>query len=270
MPNDRHVGEFFGQLGESLGRFLPAEVRQRLHGRFEALGPGGPLRSRPQRRIVLQDQGEPAGPIQAQEPFRRRGIVVGQEHLRVQEGPGGVPLALVQQAVGDDPHGLVDAVFHGAAAGGQGLLESARWPPRAGRHGRRGWPIRPGPRDCRETLEESGGIGRGRLDLAAAPQQHPLDRQQARPRGAGRQQLLDVLQAGRRLVGVQQPVDLLQLVEEIGAAELDLLAGATRAERIGVDGHSNRGQGPGDRGRDQGPGIRGEPFSVRRQWMPVP
>ncbi len=148
----------------------------------------------------------------------------------MQEGPAGVPLTLVQQAVGDDPHGLVDALFHVAAAGGHGLeelLESRLGLALdGGENGRFGQ----GHGIVGETLEEGGGIGRGRLQLAAAAQQHPLDCQQTRPRGAGRQQLLDALQAGRRLVGVQQPVDLLQLVEEIGTAELDLLAGATRAE----------------------------------------
>ena len=96
VPEDRHIGEFFGQLGEPLGGFLPAEVRQGLHGRLEAPRPGRPLRGRPQRRIVLEDQGEPRARFRLQQPFRRRRIVVGQEHLHVQEGPAGVPLALVQ------------------------------------------------------------------------------------------------------------------------------------------------------------------------------
>ncbi len=81
VPEDRHIGEFFGQLGESLGGLPPAEVRQGLQGRLEAPRPGRPLGRRPQRRIVLEDQGEPAGPVHLEEPFSRRGIVVGQEHL---------------------------------------------------------------------------------------------------------------------------------------------------------------------------------------------
>ena len=80
VPEDRHIGEFFGQLGEPLGGFPPAEVRQGLHGRLEAPAQA-PLGRRPQRRVVLEDQGEPAGPVHLQEPFGRRRVVVGQEHL---------------------------------------------------------------------------------------------------------------------------------------------------------------------------------------------
>ena len=90
-----------------------------------------------------------------------------------------------------------------------------------------------------ESREESGRIGPRRLDLAARPQQHPLDRQQACPRTTFRQQPLHVLEAGGKLLSFQQPVDLAQLADKIAAAELDLLAGATRAVRIGVDGHGS-------------------------------
>ena len=148
----------------------------------------------------------------------------------MQEGPAGVPLALVHEAVGDDPHGLVDAMFHVAAAGGHGLQELLESRLGLALDGGEDGRFGQGHGIVGETLEEGGGIGRGGLQLAAAPQQHPLGRQQAGPRGTALQELLDPLQTGRRLVGVQQPVDLLQLVEEIGAAELDLLAGATRTE----------------------------------------
>ena len=51
------------------------------------------------------------------------------------------------------------------------------------------------------------------------------------------QRLLDVLQRGPRLVALDHAVNLLDVADQIGATELELLAAATRAQRIRIYGH---------------------------------
>jgi len=49
---------------------------------------------------------------------------------------------------------------------------------------------------------------------------------------------------GRRdLVALDEPIELLEVADEVGAAELDLLAGASRAGGVGVDRHERIGSG---------------------------
>ena len=49
---------------------------------------------------------------------------------------------------------------------------------------------------------------------------------------------LDFAERRRVLLPLRQPVELLQIAHEFGAAELDLLAGAAGARRVGVEGHA--------------------------------
>ena len=62
-------------------------------------------------------------------------------------------------------------------------------------------------------------------------------RHQAGPSGMPLRQPLHFRQSCRVLLPVGESVDLFQIAHEFGAAELDLLAGATRARRIRVQGH---------------------------------
>ena len=146
----------------------PGGAADRPSGSRGAVGPGsGPAASRPAPdRQVQEHLGVPRGPgPTANGPpptcTRRRSPWPGRRDVRCRRCRPPWPAGAAGWPPGAGPQGGEDGRF------GQ-------------RHGIVG-----------ETLEKSGGIGRGGLELAAGPQQHPLDRQQARPRPTALQQLLD-------------------------------------------------------------------------------
>ena len=77
----------------------------------------------------------------------------------------------------------------------------------------------------------------GRLVLIGGPQQLALGGQQAGPISARLllTQMFDLFQAGQELLAFDHAVDFLQFGQEIAATELDFLARAAGAKRIGVD-----------------------------------
>ena len=73
---------------------------------------------------------------------------------------------------------------------------------------------------------------------------------QLRPRGhqAGPARILvgqapHLIERRRDLVALDEPIELLQVADEVGAAELDLLAGTSRAGCVGIDRHGKIGSG---------------------------
>ena len=63
---------------------------------------------------------------------------------------------------------------------------------------------------------------------------------QAGPAGRLRLQPLHLIKRRGDLVALDQRVELLEVPDEVGAAELDLLAGAAGTGGIGVDGHEGK------------------------------
>jgi hypothetical protein len=144
---------------------------------------------------------------------------------------------------GRDPHELgrhvlpavaLSAGRHGRLAGlveeGRGLLD-----PPCDRVADRG--VAEGQRVVGAGLEKPPArLGGGRELLGAELELGPR-RQQA---GSARRLLLQPLhlvERGRNLVSLDEPVELLEVADQFGAAELELLAGASRARGVGVDGH---------------------------------
>ena len=59
-------------------------------------------------------------------------------------------------------------------------------------------------------------------------------------------QSLHLVEGGRDLVTLHKRVELLEVANEIGTAELDLLAGAAGTEGVGVDRHARKASKGGE------------------------
>ena len=97
----------------------------------------------------------------------------------------------------------------------------------------------------REGSEE-GLAARGRLGKPLRRQfQFRAGGHQAGPPWVLLLEAAHLVERGRDLIPVDQTVELIQLADKVAATELDLLAGATRAGGVGVDGHAESCSGTG-------------------------
>ena len=78
-----------------------------------------------------------------------------------------------------------------------------------------------------------------RVHLAERHLERRLQVQQRRPAGMRRERLLDVPQRRPRLLAFDHAVDFFDFTDQIGAAELQLLAAAARAYRVRIDWHGS-------------------------------
>jgi hypothetical protein len=86
-------------------------------------------------------------------------------------------------------------------------------------------------------LQEFGRHDLGIIDALSDSQHEAVQGHQARTPGVFFFEPFDVAQRGLILLALKHPVELLQISEQVRAAKFDLLAGSTRARRIGIQGH---------------------------------
>ena len=90
-----------------------------------------------------------------------------------------------------------------------------------------------------KRLARYGGLGELlRAELQLRPRGH-----QAGAAGMFVGQPSYLVEGRRDLVALDEPIELLEVADEVGTAELDLLAGASRARGVGVDRHERIGSG---------------------------
>ena len=165
-------------------------------------------------------------------------VVLVQRIQQREQGAPGDDRAFLQHFVGHHFGRLVNAVVDGALADAKAFcsLAIAAAPPsrmavnRADSDQATGF--------SGKLRDKVGCVGLGGFELIGGPQQFRLDGHQAGPPLTLGLQLVDMLQRGDVLFALDHAIDLLQFGLEIGATELDLLAGSRRARRISIDGHN--------------------------------
>jgi hypothetical protein len=110
------------------------------------------------------------------------------------------------------------------------LLDAARDCLRDGR-------LAEGERIVGMGVEESSGRAGGFGELLGREFELRLRGQQAGLAGMLLGQPLHLVECGRNLVAFDEPVELFEVTDELAAAELDLLAGATGTRGVAVNGH---------------------------------
>ena len=143
----------------------------------------------------------------------------------------GGPHEIVRHLAGAGLAGLMERLVAGLIEQGHRLLH----PPRDGLRDR-GQPQRHGV--VGTGLEKLGACRRGRGKLLGGKLEAGSVGHQAGPARMPLRELFDLRQGGGVLLPLGQTVELFQVAHEFRAAELDLLAGAARTGRIGVDGHA--------------------------------